>query len=160
MNVRSMASALRNIATLMPYDPAQGVKNINMLAARVEQMYEEEKAKEAAVPLQRIQDIGGEINPPILNIHSVPLDDGNMAVELMIEDLTYRAHVDEALVIAAKIVHSAIAARAREPRAMQGADTTRDVLAGFLDGLSVLIYEQGVITPDTDCTTPTIKRGH
>lgn len=42
MNVRSMTNALRNIATLAPYDPIQAVANIKTLADRVEEMYHEE----------------------------------------------------------------------------------------------------------------------
>lgn len=43
MNVQSMTNALRNIATLLPYDPAQAVENLKILADRVEEMYREEQ---------------------------------------------------------------------------------------------------------------------
>jgi hypothetical protein len=45
MNVGSLTSALRNIATLLPYDPLQAVVNLNMLADRVEEMCREQGAK-------------------------------------------------------------------------------------------------------------------
>lgn len=45
MNVRSLTNALRNIATLLPYDPPQAVVNLNMLADRAEEMYREQEAK-------------------------------------------------------------------------------------------------------------------
>lgn len=42
MNIRSLTSALRNIALLLPYDPAQAVMNLEMLADRVEEMAKEQ----------------------------------------------------------------------------------------------------------------------
>ena len=45
-NVRSLTNALRNIATLLPYDPVQAVKNLNLLADRIEEMYREQQERE------------------------------------------------------------------------------------------------------------------
>lgn len=43
VNVKSMTNALRNIATLLPYSPAQAVENLEMLATRVEEMADEQE---------------------------------------------------------------------------------------------------------------------
>ena len=57
MNVRSLQNALRNIATLLPYDPPQAVQNLEMLADRVEEMWREEQARDD----WRVESIGGGI---------------------------------------------------------------------------------------------------
>lgn len=46
VNVRSATNALRNIATLLPYDPAQAVENLNMLADRYEEMYFQQQGRD------------------------------------------------------------------------------------------------------------------
>jgi hypothetical protein len=48
MNLRSLQNALRNIATLMPYDLQQGVANLQMLADRAEEMWREQQEREKA----------------------------------------------------------------------------------------------------------------
>lgn len=45
MNVGSLTSALKNIATLTPYDVPQAIKNLEMLADRVEDMYREQNER-------------------------------------------------------------------------------------------------------------------
>jgi hypothetical protein len=49
MNLGSLQNALRNIATLLPYDPPQAVENLNMLADRAEEMWREQQAPCEAV---------------------------------------------------------------------------------------------------------------